>query len=209
MLKSGLLEDRRGVIAWLLSQIGLLLAAGVLIGAIAGLTFYSDWEKEAEGKNVASGFAATVESMDLKEFPGRTKYMFPRKDYHYNVTVSTDYVTVRRGGALMGGDITAHEEMLIHPWPDPPMSGGYGADGVYNYFGGIYGSDNNGSSRDTAVNATAVEGEFSHTKTELASNPFAIDIDKPVYVEKVFIYVYENNDPSDVEREEYVIIYQR
>lgn len=209
MFKSKLLDDERGAIAWLLSQIGLLLAAGVLIGAIAGLTFYSDWEKEAETKNIASHFATTVESVSLREFPGRTKYMFPLKDYTYNVTVSTDYVTVRRGGALTGGNITAHEEMLVHPWPGPPLSGGYGAEGLYNYFGSIYGSDNNGSSRDTPVNVTAVEGEFSHTKTALASHPFAIDIDRPVYVEKMFLYVYENNDPDDVEREEYVIIYQR
>ncbi len=207
MLKFGLLEDQRGAIAWLLSQIGLLLAAGILIGAIAGLTFYSDWEKEAAAKNIASHFATSIESVALKEFPGKTKYMFPQKDYPYRVNLSTDYVTVSRGGGMINDQIVAREELLIHPWPDPPMSSGKGAIRVYNYFGENTGSPRqDGSNRQKAVPASAVDREFTSAKTTLASDPLTIDVDKPVYIEKMFIYTEEGTDTS---REEYVIVYQR
>jgi len=206
MLKSGLLEDKRGAIAWLLSQIGLLLAAGVLIGAIAGLTFYSDWEKEAEAKNIASDFATAIETVALKEFPGKTKYMFPQKDYHYQVNLSTDYVTAGRPGGLTQDKIVAREELLIHPWPSPPIQSEEGANGVYNYFEKKYGPDEDGSDRDKSVPASAVDSEFTAAKTTLASDPLTIDVDKPVYIEKMFIYTEEGTDTN---REEYVLIYQR
>jgi len=198
MSASRMLDDERGAIAWLLSQLGLLLAAGVLIGAIAGLTFYSDWEKRAEAKNIASGFATAIESVALKEFPEKTTYRFPRKEYRYTVTLSTSYVTVSRPGGLVNDNIVAREALLIRPWPHPPMANGTGASGVYTSLGG-------GSRRETSIPRHALDSVFNHTRTTLATHPYAIDVDRPVYIEKMFIYTGEGVHTT---REEYVIVYQ-
>lgn len=200
MLKS-FLSDRKGIITWLLTQIGLLIATGILLASIASLAFYSDWQKEAEAKEIASKLATAIESMDLKEFPERMAYIFPDKDYRYEVYVSTDYVTVKRYDGRINKKIVAREELLINPWPNPPLIGGDSVKGFYNYLESIYKPGYDGSSPQKMMQKDMVENAFEDKRKELAKDPFNVDLNKPLYIEKVFVY-------TNGGKEEYVILYQ-
>ena len=123
-------------------------------------------------------------------------------DYKYYVFLSTEYVTVKRYDGRINKEIVVRKELPIKPWINPPMSGEKGAEGIYNYFGSIYGSQHNGAGPSTSLPAGVLEGELEAMATELAKNPFKVDCEKPLYMEKIFIYEEGENAKS------FVIIYQ-
>ena len=213
MLKLKLLDDNRGVISWLFTQIGLMLAAGVLIGSIASLTFYSDWQKEAEAKNIASNFAAAVESVCLKEFPGNITYLFPQKSYNYEVEISTDYITVARGGGTTTDKIASREKLIIKPYVRPAGRGWNwnNSEELHAFLKNEYGHSGYVDDvfpkyqKDPVI--SYLRGELSITAAKLASNPLCVtNTDEPIFVEKTFVYFKGNG--GSLEREGIVIIHQ-
>lgn len=192
------LHDKRGITSWLLNQIGLLLATGILLGAIASLVYSNEWQKKAEIENIASDFLNTMQSISLKEFPERISYKFPEKRYAYDVEISTDYITLR----INDERITVKKKMNFSPWINPPCLDGYGLQGFFNYLDTKYGMENNGSSPQNRISLYHVEKEFNFTAKQLALNPFVVDVKKPVYIEKIFLYTEEGE-------RDYVIVYQR
>jgi len=196
------IHDKEGVISWLLSQIGLLIATGILLASIASLTFYSDWQKEAEIKAIASNFATAIETADLQEFPKKSSYHFPKTDYYYEVTISTDYITVKRNDGMVSKKIVAREALLIHPWISPPMINTRGAEGFYDYLESRCEQGQDGSSPSSRIPRNIVENAFNESRKELIEYPLNIDINEPVFIEKVFVYYTEGGRGS------YVLVYQ-
>ncbi len=211
-----LLDDTRGIVAWLISQIGLLLAAGVLIASIASLTFYSDWQKEAEAKAIASEIATQIETMDLKSDNNLTLCMLPLKNYHYNVTISTEYVTVMREGGTFTDVITAREALLIKPFIRPAAwnLAWNTSEELYdflclNYGGGQYaGNDTHPFLfRDKERVKQYLYEELSRTAPVLARQPLLMEnVNEPLFLEKTFIYFEKDN--GDLEMMGIVIIHQ-
>ena len=201
-ISKSIIFNKKGDISWLLSQVALLIAVGILLASVASLAFYSDWRKKAEIEVMASHFATAIKAMELKEFPEKIRYSFPDKNFNYDVFLSTEYVIVKRYDGIMSKEITVTKELHIRLWPAPPMSGGKGADGIYNYFGSIYGSHHNGASPSTKLPLGVLEGEIKTMAKELAINPYQINLKKPLYIEKIFIYVEGGNAKS------LVLIYQ-
>lgn len=214
-----LLEDTRGIVAWLISQIGLLLAAGVLIASIASLTFYSDWQKEAEAKAIASEIATRIETMDLRSENNITLLSLPFKNYHYNVTISTEYVTVKRAGGTFTDVIAARESLLIKPFIRPAAwnLAWNTSEELYDflrreYGGGQYAGNDTYPfplSNETTVNRVKqyFSDELARTAPELARQPLLIeDINEPLFLEKALIYFEKEN--GDLEMMGIVIIHQ-
>ncbi|MEA2054035.1 MAG: hypothetical protein U9O96_02795 [Candidatus Thermoplasmatota archaeon] len=218
MSRLPLLKDNRGAISLLLSQIGLLLATGVLIGAIASLTFYNDWQKEAEAKNIASHFATAVESMDLKEFPGQTTYLFPQKNYRYEVLISTDYITIVREDGTTTDKIIGRKTLLIKPYVRPIERNWRwnNSEELHNFLKDIHLNDVSGHSgyaddpfpidQKNEI-TTYLKDELSDTATKLANEPLHLENeDEPVFIEKTFIYFEKD---GNLERYGIVIIHQK
>jgi len=44
------IEDKKGIMGITLSQIGLILATGILLAAVFSIIFLNDWNKKAETK---------------------------------------------------------------------------------------------------------------------------------------------------------------
>ncbi|HDN51243.1 MAG TPA: hypothetical protein ENG06_05665 [Thermoplasmatales archaeon] len=214
-----LLDDIRGIVAWLISQIGLLLAAGVLIASIASLTFYSDWQKEAEAKAIASEIATAIETMDLKSESNITPYVFPFKNYHYNVTISTEYVTVMREGGTFTDVITAREALLIKPFIRPAAwdLAWNTSEELYDFLWRTYGGRQyagNDTHPFPLNNENLVKqvkqyfsDELARTALQLARQPLRIeDTNEPIFLEKALIYFKHGN--GDLDTMGIVIIHQ-
>lgn len=191
------LHDKRGIVSWLLNQIGLLVATGILLGAIISLLYSTEWQRKAEIENIASDFASVIQSVSLKEFPEKITYRFPEKRYNYEIEISTDYITLR----IDDEGITVKKKMYFSPWINPPCLDGYGSKGFFNYLSNKYGKGNNGSSPQNSISLCYIEKEFNFTARELALNPFIVDVKRPVYIEKILLYTEEGE-------RDYVIIYQ-
>ena len=201
-ISKSIIFNKKGDISWLLSQVALLIAVGILLASVASLAFYSDWRKKAEINVIASQLARTIEAMEIKEFPERIEYLPPEKNYVYDIFISTEYVTVKRYDGKISKEIMVKKELHIRPWINPPMSDEKGAEGIYKYFGSIYGSHRNGASPSTKLPSGVLEGEIETMTKELAINPFKINCKKPLYIERISIYVEGENAES------IVIIYQ-
>lgn len=209
-----LFEDERGMISWFLSQIGLLLAAGVLLGAIAGLTFYNDWEKEAEAKNIASHMATAIESTALNEFPSKNTYLLPQKNYHYEVTVTTDYVTVTRRGGVMSDEIKGREALLIKPYVrlDGRDWKWSTSEELHAFLQEKYGHSGEDDDPFSVSNKGAIIGYLEEEQSDkaiwLAKNPLRItNINKPVNIEKTFIYF--EDEKGRISRKGVTIVYTK
>jgi len=208
MSKSVFLDDKRGVLSWLLTQVALLMAAGVLIGAIAGIAFYADWQKEAEARNIALNFVATVEAMDLREFPGEIVYTFPSKSYHYEVEISTDYVTVTREDGTIKNKIFGREAFIVKPYVRTLAQGWSSGKELHNFLKSEYGATGDADDPITASQKKEVvsylKNEMSYTAHEISVDPIKANANEPVFIEKTFIYFKEKG--GDIERKGIVII---
>ena len=98
-------KDDNGIMGLTLSQIGLMIATGILIAAVFSLVFQNEWQKEAELQNIATSFSTMIEGMDTRFFENTVDFHFPGRGYYYNVSISTEYITVSTKGNL-GSDIS-------------------------------------------------------------------------------------------------------
>jgi len=210
MSASDLLEDKRGFLSWLLTQIALLIAAGVLIGSITAVSFYNDWQKEAEVKNIALNFVATVESMDLKEFQEKIIYMFPSKSYNYEVEISTDYVTVIREDGTIKNKIFGRGAFIVKPYVRTSAQNWSSSNELHDFLKSKYGQRGDAYEPITLSQKEKVisylKNEISNTAHEISANPLRVNANEPVFIEKTFVYF--KGKSGEIERKGIVIIHK-
>lgn len=210
------INDDKGVMALTLSQIGLIIATGIILAAVFSFLYYSEWQRNAELKNIATGFTIMVEGMDTRFFDNTTIYFFPDKDYHYNISVSTEYIIINADGTW-DNKLSVKERFLIHPWPrvnDPDWNTGKQ---LHRYLKNNYGRSGNKSNPINKSDIDSVKNELNTEKEQaeqtLAHNPFYVDKSKPVYIDKVFIHYDTNGDASWVkendEKQGFLLVYQQ
>ena len=196
-------KDDNGIMGLTLSQIGLMIATGILIAAVFSLVFQNEWQKEAELQNIATSFSTMIEGMDTRFFENTADFHFPDKGYYYNVSISTEYITVSTKGNL-GSDISIKECFLVKPWPKSKGSIWMNGTTLHDYLKDNFG--NSGNISDPIQNVDDVR-EYLYTEWEnvtksLALEPLYISTDKTTYIEKICIY-YEDGEKQDI-----VVTYQ-
>jgi len=210
MSKLVFLDDKRGVLSWMLTQLSLIMAAGVLIGAIAGITFYTDWQKEAEARNIALNFVATVESVDLRDFQEKIIYTLPSKSYNYKVEISTDYVTVIREDGTIKNKIFGREAFIVKPYVRTPVQNWSSSNELHDFLKSKYGQRGDTYDPITANQKEKVisylKNEMSHTAHEMSANPLKINANEPVFIEKTFVCF--KGKSGEIERKGIVIIHK-
>jgi len=207
--------NKEGVVSWLLSQIALLLATAILLMSIASLTFYSDWQKEAEAKAVASEIATMIEIADLKTAPNSTIFMLPQKKFSYDAYLSTDYVIVIRTDGRIKKEIKEVEALIIKPHIriDYLNHEWYTGEELHQWLKEVYGHSGESIAplpyqKKTDVESL-LESELEETAKNLALNPLHLDVNKPLVIEKTFIYFEkEGKEEKNLESMGLVIVYQ-
>jgi len=213
-----ILQNKRGVISWLLSQIALLIATGILLASIASLTFYNDWKKEAELKAIADEISTFIETMDLKETENSTTLILPLKSYYYKVNISTEYISVMRKDGTIKKKIKVVEPLIIKPFVlnkslNPEWQS---KEELHEWLEGYTKQKYNKKYSGTSNNPLPSE-KRSEIKKELdkrlnkiskivARQPLEIDVNKPLYIEKAIIYFEDVN--KNLETIGLVIVYQ-
>jgi len=200
---SRFIRDNNCVMGLTLSQIGLMIAMGILIAAVFSLVFQNDWRKEAELQNIATSFSTMVEGMNSRFFENTTGFLFPNMEYCYNVSVSTEYITVSTEGNV-GNDISVKERFLVKPWPNPNESTWETGAALHDYLKDNF--ENSGNTSDPIQNVGNVKNylnnEWENVSGSLALKPLYVSIDEIIYIEKACIY-YEDGGKQGI-----VFIYQ-
>jgi len=210
------ISDEKGVMDLCLSNIALIIAAGIIIAAVFSFIYYNEWNRNAELKNMCSGLSIVVEGMDTRFFENTTSYFFPEKDYNYNVSVSTEYVIVNADGTW-GNTLSVKYRFLVCPWPRVDNSDWVSGDELHDYLENTYGQSGNKSEPIQGANVVSVQNylddEREQASYDLVFEPFYVNIIKPVIIEKVFIY-YDSDrnnvwDKGTDDLQEFIIIYQK
>lgn len=197
------IKNEKGIMGLTLSQIGLIIAAAIIIAAFFSIIFQNDWEKNAELRNVATSFTTIVEAMDARFFENTTTFNFPDKKFEYTVTLSTEYITTTAKGRI-DDELFVKERFLVKPWPLENNSVWVGRDELHSFLKTNY--SNSGNLSDPIKHVDDVKyylnSGWESTATSLALNPLLIFTDRVVYVDKTIIH-YENG-----EKQGFVFIYQ-
>jgi len=207
-------NDEQGIMGLTLSQIGLIIATGIILAAVFSLIFLNDWQRNAELKNIANGFSTLVERAEIKFFEETIVFNFPDKDYNYNVSISSEYIVVSSKGKI-GNDISFKELFLIKPWPQKKDSPWFGRVGLHNYLKENFGNSGNVSDPIKKFNIDDVKNyfknEMENVNKSFALSPVHILTNKSVYIDNVFVY-YDNNDNSywddNDEKQIFIFVYQ-
>jgi len=207
-------KDEYGIISLTLSQLGLILASGILLAAVFSFIFLSDMHKNAELKNIATSFSTVIHGMDTRFFENTTKFWFPNKDYHYDALLSTEFITINAEGNWED-EPSFKERFLLKPWPRTTNPKWVSRKDLHNYLFLTYGHTGNESD---PINSSDIDRVKSDLFTDrdisnktFALNPIQIDVNKPVFVEKVFIHFDRDDDGWDKKIDEkigFIILYQ-
>lgn len=194
-----------GIISWLLSQLALLLAAAILIASIASITFYNDWQKEAEAKRLALNLASEIASMDLKTYPNSTLYWIDSKKA--SIYLSTEYVRVIRYDGNIHKKLFATATLLVKPFIYNGSVGWRNGDDLYSSLCQKFCKNGDSSKMGDAENPFSydekpevenyIASELNRISKELAIRPLRIDPNRPLYIEKAYIYFKKDDGTLD------------
>ena len=210
------IHDTKGMMGLYLSHIALIVATGIIIAAVFSFIYYNEWQRNGELRNMASGLSTMVDGMDTRFFENTTLYFFSDRDYDYNVSVSSEYIIISADGTW-GNTLSVKHRFLIRPWPRVNNSDWISGKELHSFFKTMHGQSGNKSN---PINKTDIDDvkDYLHDERELANKtlalkPFYVDIFKPVYIDKVFIY-YNNDgqngwDKKTDGKQEFIIIYQK
>jgi len=198
---SKFIKDNHGIMGLTLSQIGLIIATGILVAAVFSIIFLNDWQRNAEIKNIATSFSTIVEGMDTRFFENTTEFHFTEKPYYYNVSISTEYIIITSKGN-QNNKLSIKERFLIKPWPRHSDQIWKTGEELHSYCLNTYGHSGTISDKITHADLNGLNNYKNTTSIDLASNPLYIYTNKPVYIEKVIIYYGTD------EKQDFLLIYQ-
>ncbi|RLF33819.1 MAG: hypothetical protein DRM98_01685 [Thermoplasmata archaeon] len=212
---SRFIVNDKGIMGLTLSQIGLIIATGILLSAVFSFLFFNDWYKTAELRNIANSFSTLVEGMDSRFFENTTVFYFPDKNYRYNVSISTEYIIVESEGNWRN-KLSIKESFLRKPWLRQTGENWTNGEELHIYLNTTYSCYGEESDPIKKTHISSVKNYLNNLRDtankSFALKPFYIDINKPVYIDKVYIF-YDNNgdgswDKNLDEKQGFLVIYQ-
>lgn len=209
-------RNNYGMMALHLSHIALIVATGVIIAAVFSFIYYSDWQRDGELRNMASGLSSRVEGMDTRFFENTSLYFFPDKDYSFNVSLSSEYIILNAEGSW-DKTVSVKYRFVVRPWPRVNNSDWVSGEDLHVYLKTLYGHAGNRSDPISKTDINSVKNYLQNEREQanktLVLKPFYVNLLKPLYIDKVFIYYNcdgENGwDKKTDITQEFLIIYQK
>lgn len=212
---SKFIRNNKGVMSLTLSQIGLIIATGILLSAVFSTVFLNDWHKNSELHNIGTHFSTLLEGIDTCFFENTKIYYFPDKNYEYNASISTEYMTLNAKGNwdnTLSNKIRFVKKTFVgsvnYNWSSGEKFHIFLND-TYSRFGNetypIF-------KKDITSVKNMILDEFENMSYFYAINPLELDIQKPVIIEKIYIF-YDNNDDkkwdkTNDEKQNFILIHQ-
>lgn len=202
MLKS--IRNPEGIIEITFTNIGLMIATGVLLLAAYSFMFENSWQKKNEMQTIAQSFVTVLNEMDVKCFENTTWYTFPDMGYPYKVSLSMEYITITAQQSMFQNEVTVRKQFFSRPWLRT-MHDPWGNKTEFHIFlRDMFG--NAGTTRDPVQNITAVKKylatEWNSTTMFFTVNPVMVDVTSPLIIEKICVYYDDNQDGIWVKGEE-------
>ncbi|MCX6664530.1 MAG: hypothetical protein NT038_00495 [Euryarchaeota archaeon] len=222
MLRS--LRNENGIMGLTLSQIGLMVASGILIVAVFSVLYLNDWQRTAELKGTATQISTLIEGLNSQFFENAVLYRFSDKNYQYNISISTEYIIISAKGNRENV-LSAKKQFSVKIWPQSFDSIWIGSDGLHDYLKHILRNEShvlvntsgNVSDPVSPENFEWVQDNLSiiqkNIQASLAVHPMYMPTNRTVIIEKAIIYYDSNGDGTwnkdDDKQQEFIFIYNQ
>ena len=222
MLRS--LHNENGIMGLTLSQIGLMVASGILIVAVFSVLYLNDWQRTAELQSTATQISTLIEGLNSQFFENAISYHFSDRNYQCNASVSTEYITISAKGNR-DNVLSVKKQFSMKIWPQSSDSAWVGSDGLHDYLKHMLRNEShafvntsgNVSDPVSSDNIDWVQDNLSNiqknVQASLAVHPMYMLIDRTVIIEKAIIYYDSNGDgiwiKDDDEQQEFIFIYNQ
>jgi hypothetical protein len=212
---SRFIKNNQAFMSLTFSQIGLIIATGILLSAVFSAVFLNDWHKNSELNNISSHFSTLIEGMDTCFFENKKTYYFPDKDYEYNAFISTEYITLIAKGNW-DNIISNKIKIVKKPFICGAESNWSSGEEFHVFLNDTYDKFGNEThpifKKDINSVKKMISNDFENMSYFYSTNPLEFDIYKPVEIEKIYIF-YDNNDDkkwdkTNDEKQSFILIHQ-
>ena len=212
---SKFIKNKKAVMSLTFSHIGLIIATGILFSAVISVVFLNDWQKKADIENIASSLSTLVQGIDTRFFENVTMLYLPDKNYDYNIGISTEYVTVDTSGNWFN-TLSIKHRFLKKPLLNRNYKEWITGKNFHSFLNDAYGCFGNETDPIMSTDVDSVKDEiksiFEHANFSFSADPLYLEVEKPVYIEQVFVFYdldgdnewYKEND----EKQSFVLVYQ-
>jgi len=184
-----------------LTQVGLILATGILLTVVLSLVFSNDWQRTAELQSQASSFSNLLGDVDNRFFEQTSRFQFSHTDYAYSVSISTEYILITAKGSW-DGDLIVTKKLFSPAWLRLPQQNWTTGEDLHTYLNRTYGHRGTQNDSIHSENFTQLYQELNNTISFFASHPLEILIKEPVFIEKVTIFY------DETKRHDFLLLYQ-
>ncbi len=210
------IKNKKATMSLAFSQIGLIIATGILLTAVISLVFLNDWQKKEDIKNIASSFSTMINGMDTRFFENKTIFYFPDKNYEYNVSLSREYITINTY-ANWFNSLSVKNRFFIKPLLNRNNINWDTGKEFHSFLNDTYACFGNKTNPIKSIDVSSVKDEikniFEKTNFSFSAEPFYLDLRKPVYIEQVIVFFDINDDSlwdkQNDEKQSFVLIYQK
>jgi len=209
------IENKKAIMSLTFTQIGLIIATAILLSAAVSLVFLNDWQKKEDLRNVASSFSTVVQGMDTRFFENTEKFYFPEKTYDYNISISTEYLTINSQDKWFN-KISMKFRLLKKPLLNKKENSWVTGENFHGFLNDTYGCFGNESNPIMKMDISSVKNEiesiFENASFTFSANPLYLEIRKPLYIEQVFVFYDLDGDniwhKENDEKQSFVLVYQ-
>jgi len=210
------IPNNKGIMGLTLSHIGLFIATGILLSAVFSFIYLNDYYRKEDLDNIGQSFSTMVEAMDTNFFENKTKFFFPEKDFTYHISISTEYIIVESDGNW-NNIVSSKNNFLIKPCLRKNNSNWTSGKELHIFIKDKYGYSGNQTDTIQSDKVKSVKNYLNtiRKKTNLtfALNPLIIDVDKPVFIEKTYVFYDLDDDnlwnKNIDEKQSLILIYQK
>jgi hypothetical protein len=184
-----------------LTHFGLLIATAILLSIVLFFIFNNDWQRTAELQAQASDFSNLLCDTDNSFFERINTFTFTHKDYPYSVKISSEYIVLSASGSWQT-TLTVASKFLIRPWPRTSQQNWTNGEDLHIFLNATF--HHTGTQNDplSSHNFTVFFNQLNNTISSFAVEPLVIRIDKPIFIEKTFLYY-------DEKKYDFILLYQQ
>lgn len=94
-------RDNSGAVSWLMNQIGLVIAAGIILASAVAVPYYGGWQSKLAADGMGLKIIGAITSVDSSFIPAKINISIPG-DRSYVINISSSFITVKVKDGFFG-----------------------------------------------------------------------------------------------------------
>jgi len=193
-----------------LSQIGIMIASAVILAALSSILFDSTWQEKQKMQQITQHISASLVSIDNTWYETQKNIEVSKEYFGYNITLSSSSIRVSPSGS---DEHIIRKPLMVRPVIRTCSDEWITAEQLHTYLYQQYA--HLGTKEDPIPENGGVcfylTNETNNTYFTYSLQPYVIDTSMQITLEKILIYIDENQDGSWEKTENilnYVVLYQ-